>query len=96
MFLFIGVCQPLKAYWDVDIQNAKCLSDQQVMNIVLAQGSMQANVVVPMEVLLTMLKGLSTITDLICAAFPTLFLRNLQVKLRTKIALCLLMGLGVM
>ena len=39
---------------------------------------------------------LSIISDLICAAFPVLFLRNLQIKLRTKVALCALMGLGVM
>ncbi len=39
---------------------------------------------------------LSIISDLICAAFPILFLRNLQIKMRTKVALCTLMGLGVM
>ncbi len=39
---------------------------------------------------------LSVISDLICAAFPVLFLRNLQIKMRTKVALCSLMGLGVM
>ncbi len=39
---------------------------------------------------------LSIITDLLCAAFPAIFLRGLQVKLRTKIALFTLMGLGVM
>ena len=39
---------------------------------------------------------LSIISDLICAAFPVLFLRNLQIKMRTKVALCALMGLGVM
>ena len=39
---------------------------------------------------------LSIISDLICAAFPVLFLRNLQIKMRTKVALCVLMGLGVM
>ena len=39
---------------------------------------------------------LSIISDLICAAFPVLFLRNLQIKKRTKVALCVLMGLGVM
>ncbi|KAL9001092.1 MAG: hypothetical protein Q9188_005517 [Gyalolechia gomerana] len=38
---------------------------------------------------------LSIITDLICAAFPIFFLRGLKIKLRTKMALCLLMGLGV-
>ena len=38
---------------------------------------------------------LSVVTDLICAAFPIIVLRNLQVKLSTKIGLCVLMGLGV-
>ena len=39
---------------------------------------------------------LSAVTDLICAAFPVFFLRDLQVKFRVKLALCVLMGLGVM
>ncbi len=39
---------------------------------------------------------LSIVSDLICAAFPILFLRNLQISIRTKIALFVLMGLGVM
>lgn len=39
---------------------------------------------------------LSVIADLICAALPIIFLRNLQINRRTKIGLCLLMGLGVM
>ena len=40
--------------------------------------------------------ALSVTTDLILAAFPIFFLRKLQVNLRTKIALCTLMGLGLM
>ncbi|KAI4287806.1 MAG: hypothetical protein L6R35_002937 [Caloplaca aegaea] len=38
---------------------------------------------------------LSIVTDLICAAFPVFFLRGLQVKVRTKVGLCLLMGMGL-
>ncbi|KAL2048398.1 hypothetical protein N7G274_000309 [Stereocaulon virgatum] len=74
--LFLGVCRPLKAYWDVGVDGV-CLSNHQVESIVLAQGI------------------LSAIIDLICAAFPIFFFRNLQVKLRVKVALSLLMGLGV-
>ncbi|KAK0507763.1 hypothetical protein JMJ35_009652 [Cladonia borealis] len=74
--LFLGVCRPLKAYWDVGVDGI-CLSDHQLESVVLAQGI------------------LSIISDLICAAFPVLFLRNLQIKMRTKVALCVLMGLGV-
>ena len=39
---------------------------------------------------------LSIITDLICAALPAIFLRNLQISKKTKIGLSLLMGMGVM
>lgn len=38
---------------------------------------------------------LSVVSDLICAAFPIIVLRNLQVKMSTKVGLCILMGLGV-
>ena len=42
------------------------------------------------------LSVLSVISDLVLAALPIIFLRNLQIGLRTKIGLCLLMGLGVL
>ena len=37
----------------------------------------------------------SFITDFICAAFPIVLLRNLKIKKQSKIALCCLMGLGI-
>ena len=37
VFLFLGVCRPLKAYWDVDV-DGKCFSNPQVQSIVIAQG----------------------------------------------------------
>lgn len=37
----------------------------------------------------------SFITDFICAAFPIALLRNLKIKKQSKIALCCLMGLGI-
>ena len=37
LFLFLGICRPLKAYWDVGVQGT-CLSDRQVESIVIAQG----------------------------------------------------------
>ena len=36
--LFLGVCRPLKAYWDVGVTGT-CLSNHQVESVVLAQGS---------------------------------------------------------
>ena len=37
----------------------------------------------------------SFLTDFICAAFPIVLLRNLHIKLQSKVALCCLMGLGI-
>ena len=39
VFLFLGICRPLKAYWDVGVQGT-CLSDRQVESVVIAQGGM--------------------------------------------------------
>ena len=38
IFLFVGVCRPLRAYWDVGV-NGVCLSNHQIESVVLAQGS---------------------------------------------------------
>ena len=35
--LFLGICRPLKAYWDIGVE-AVCLSDNVIENTVIAQG----------------------------------------------------------
>ena len=37
VFLFLGICRPLKAYWDVGVDGV-CLSKNEERNIILAQG----------------------------------------------------------
>ena len=37
VFLFLGVCRPLKAYWNIGV-DAVCLSDNVFENVVIAQG----------------------------------------------------------
>ncbi|KAL6714771.1 hypothetical protein ACLMJK_008196 [Lecanora helva] len=76
VFLFMGICRPLRAYWAVG-QDGHCMSNLQVSHIVIAHGV------------------LSVLTDLVCAALPAIFLRKIQINRRTKIGLCILMGLGV-
>ena len=39
--------------------------------------------------------AIDVVTDLICAGIPTLVIHRLQMKNQTKLALCILMGLGV-
>ncbi|KAL8752794.1 MAG: hypothetical protein Q9184_005623 [Pyrenodesmia sp. 2 TL-2023] len=74
-FLFLGLCRPIRAYWDIDIEG-KCFSKQQIEAIVASQGSF------------------SVLFDIILATTPLFFLRNLQISLRTKLLLCVLMGAG--
>ncbi|KAL8626497.1 hypothetical protein Q9189_007810 [Teloschistes chrysophthalmus] len=74
-FLFLGMCRPLHAYWDVGVEG-KCFSTHQVEAMVAAQGAF------------------SVLSDLILATMPFFFLRNIQISLRTKILLCVLMGAG--
>lgn len=96
-FLFLGVCRPLRAYWDVGVDGV-CLSNHQVESVVVAQGSKSASTHITRKlgVLTIDAKVLSVISDLILAALPAIFLRNLQIGIRTKVGLCLLMGLGVL
>ena len=52
--LFLGICRPLKAHWNVGMQGV-CLTDKMIENIVMAQGSMSApsQVVAPAKLRLT-------------------------------------------
>ena len=40
--------------------------------------------------------GFDALTDLLCAGIPIFVIQRLQMNIRTKIALCFLMGLGVL
>ena len=42
VFLFLGICRPLKAFWDVEV-NGACLSDRQIESVVIAQGGKVAS-----------------------------------------------------
>ena len=48
------------------------------------------------EACLTVTLGLDAFTDLVCAGIPIFVILRLQMNMRTKIALCVLMGLGIL
>ena len=37
VFLYLGICRPLRAYWVIG-ENGHCLSNEQVKQIIIAQG----------------------------------------------------------
>ena len=95
--LFWGICRPLNSYWTVGV-DGKCLGKGQVERLIIAQGGRSSSHAMRLGLLnvLTMCVVFSASIDLILASFPIIILRSLQISFRTKIALCLLMGLGVM
>lgn len=98
--LFIGICSPPDAYWIVG-KDGKCLSNERVMAIIIAQGSTSHPPIPPLFFPLSPRKMLtnpptvfSALTDILLATTPLLFLSHLQISPRTKLALCILMGAG--
>ncbi|KAL9629286.1 MAG: hypothetical protein Q9164_006944 [Protoblastenia rupestris] len=87
VFLFIGICRPLKAYWNIEMEDAVCLSDLQVQNIVIAQGG---KLQIPLSthtaaccIVRTALSGAMTDPDITCtpSLIPYLALSNHPLKL---------------
>lgn len=39
--MFLGVCRPLRAYWDVDVDGV-CLSENQIKKLIIAQGGRES------------------------------------------------------
>ena len=48
------------------------------------------------ESILSHLQGFNILTDLVLAIFPSLVVSNLNMRLRTKMGLIFLMGLGIL
>ena len=97
VFLFLGICRPLQSYWTVGVDGI-CLGKGQVERIIIAQGGKHRSRCydAKFQKMLITCTVFSIIIDLILASFPIIILRRLQISFRTKIALCLLMGLGIM
>ncbi|KAL8805661.1 MAG: hypothetical protein Q9182_001805 [Xanthomendoza sp. 2 TL-2023] len=92
-FLFLGICRPLRAHWDVGVEG-KCLSKHQTMAVVASQGGSPGSIALILVLLLLTRPAFSVLSDLILATIPLFFLRNLQISRRTKLLLCALMSAG--
>ncbi|KAL8673610.1 MAG: hypothetical protein Q9168_001965 [Polycauliona sp. 1 TL-2023] len=94
--LWVLQCTPIPAAWDLDLQErSKCFSRGQLQRIIFAQASECYFPSVTCGEALTASQVFSVISDFAFAAVPILILRKLQMRLRTKVGLSMLMGLGV-
>ena len=101
-------CSPVDKYWSSEVAG-HCFSKNAVEKIVIVQGGESSFSITPAihsqaynssRALSSYLTGdlavFSVVVDFIGAAFPVVLLWNAKISIRDKIALCLLMGLGVM
>lgn len=96
--LWIAQCRPVAAAWNNNIMGF-CFSRGQQERIIIAQAS-----ILPLSFSVRALACrptdftvvISIVSDFTLASYPILILWNVQMKLKTKIALCCLMGVGVL
>lgn len=90
--LFILQCNPVEKYWYEEMPGT-CFPKTTVEKIIIAQGGTFGGAFWEEGWLNNAV--ISIVTDFIGATFPIFLLWNVDIKLRSKVALCLLMGLGV-
>ena len=90
--IMIFQCNPVQKYWNQSLPGS-CLSKPTVEKVIIAQGGMCSGKIVR---ILLILQVISIVTDFIGAAFPMFLIWNVDIRLRSKVALCLLMGLGIL
>jgi len=91
--LMIFQCHPVQKYWNQTLPGS-CFRKDTVEKIVISQGGMwgsRRNVR-----LLLILAVISIVTDFIGALFPMFLIWNVDIRFRSKVGLCLLMGLGIL
>ena len=96
--IWIVQCQPLHAAWDKDIPGT-CLHRGGLEGIILAQARRSLLFIHAVDAI-TNTDGItaviSCISDFAFASYPILILWRVQLKFKTKVGLCCLMGLGVL
>jgi hypothetical protein len=92
--MYILQCLPVNAVWNPKVQG-KCFEPNMVVNIMFAQGG-KLSLCPTCECTTHSLSVISAISDFTLAGFPILIIYRLNMSRRTKVGLCMLMGLGVM
>lgn len=94
VIVLVTQCRPLNKVWDRRI-NGQCW-DVSVLKTVgwIAGGKLVCLHTTKKRTESSL--AFAVVTDFICSLLPSLFLRKVQISTRTKVALCALMGLGLM
>lgn len=94
LILYCVQCVPLVAVWDPTVQG-QCYSQHLTYTAAyVAIGKMYRRPILPPS--LTLCTAMDALTDFICAAIPIFVIWQLQMQFRMKLAICVLMSLGVL
>lgn len=92
---WIVQCHPVEAAWNMEIKG-QCFGRGQKQRIIMAQAGRSKYTGHIREKLTNYHKVISIVSDFTFAIFPILLLWDIQMKMKKKIGLCLLMGFGLM
>ena len=93
--LWIVQCQPIDAVWHTDIEG-KCFSKGQLQRIIISQAGEDISWSSYVGKVADEFTVISAVSDYAFSAYPMLILWNVRMELNHKIALCCLMGVGVL
>lgn len=91
--IWILQCRPVWLSWVNPETPGSCFTQLTLRRIILTQAS-KSMITCSSPVLIRLV--ISIVSDFILATYPIFILRRLQMALRVKIGLCILMGLGIM
>lgn len=92
-FVICFQCNPTRAIWDREIE-ARCLSAAAITKINQGWGG-SFSVVILLSSFTYMGPVITVIMDTICVLLPVLVFGKLQISWRTKLAVFILLGLGL-
>lgn len=92
--MLLAECRPLNALWNPMI-HGRCYSPDTAYTTTYIAFSKMSLIVLG-KGCLKFVAGLDALTDLVCSGIPILVIYRMQMNARTKAALCVLMGLGVL
>ena len=93
--VFLLQCRPIQAIWDSQVPGT-CYSMHTSLTFTYGISGKFTPLYRNPNCMLITLSALDAFTDLICAALPIIVISRLQLNIRAKLAICVLMGLGVL
>ena len=87
-------CIPLPGLWDKSVK-ARCFPESHMTQIAKVQGGTYSQADSLVKFWAHTNVGSAVITDLLCVLLPVLLLQNTQISMRDKVAILVIIGLGI-